>query len=57
MLGEIPDVQCNCPICEDTGVVTTFEPVERGGPLAPVGQRVCDCQVDENCDELNGEQI
>lgn len=45
---EKDEQQYNCDLCEDTGVVTTFEPIESDSPnLAPVAERICDCQLGE----------
>lgn len=45
----------NCDICEDTGEVTTMEPVYAGEPhVAPIGTRVCTCKLYE--DEYTGDE-
>lgn len=46
-------MQYNCELCHDTGVIDFFEsPIDEDGIMAPVGERVCDCQV-TNEEETN----
>lgn len=38
-----------CELCHDTGVIDFFEsPIGEEGINAPVGERTCDCQVEED---------
>ena len=38
-----------CEYCGGSGVVSVMEPVDSGEPhMAPIGERVCECQLNNN---------
>lgn len=48
MLEDDDVKEFKCEFCHDTGVIDFFEsPIDEFGIVAPVGERTCDCQMDE----------